>query len=241
MDYCKSVNVFHGSGEINLPKPEGIAATWFFIKAQCGNTTPASTLPFGKMNVGPYSGGYPTGYGSHLPNYSGSPKHLPEGDGLLGFTHLHHSGTGAVGYYYNYALTTPFYNTKKRYEIKDEKAEPGFYSVTLDDIRCELTVSGKAALHRYTFGADGGSIAVDFSNDGLTPVHGKHYSECSEVSLIDRNTAAARVVMQGIPLYMAVRLNSGFDDMTLWQGEEKVSGDRLEINENTTDTFGAFI
>ena len=83
------------------------------------------------MNVGPFSGGYPTGYGSHLLNCSGNPKHLPEGDGLLGFTHLRHSGTGAVGYYYNYALTTPYYTEKKRYQIKDETAGPGYYAVTL--------------------------------------------------------------------------------------------------------------
>lgn len=238
MDYCKSVNVFHGCGEMKLPKPEGIAATWFFIKAQCGNTTPAATLPFGKMNVGAFSGGYPTGYGSHKPNYCGKPEHLPEGDGLLGFTHLHHSGTGAVGYYYNYALTTPYYDTKKRYDIKEEEAQPGYYAVTLDDIRCELTVSGKAALHRYTFGKEGGHISVDFSNDGLTPEYGKFYSESSEVTIIDRNTAAAKVIMQGIPLYMAVRLNSGFEEMSLWHNEQEISGDSLKINEKTTDTFG---
>ena len=27
------VNVFHGCGEMDLPKPGGIASTWFFIKA----------------------------------------------------------------------------------------------------------------------------------------------------------------------------------------------------------------
>jgi putative alpha-1,2-mannosidase len=221
-----------------LPKPSGIASTWFFIKAQCGNTSPAATLPFGKMNVGPFSGGYPTGYGSHLLNCSGNPKHLPEGDGLLGFTHLRHSGTGAVGYYYNYALTTPYYTEKKRYQIKDETAGPGYYAVTLDDIRCELTVSGKTALHRYTFGQNGGNISVDFSNDGLTARHGKSYSESSEVWLLGDNTAAARVVMQGIPLYIAVRLNTGPAGMELWREEQALPGNTLKITEKTTDTFG---
>ncbi|MBS7361211.1 MAG: hypothetical protein KIG24_02625, partial [Oscillospiraceae bacterium] len=63
MDFCKYVNVFQGCGEIDLPTPAGIAAKWFFIKAGCGNTLPAATLPFGAMSVSPYSGGYPTGYG----------------------------------------------------------------------------------------------------------------------------------------------------------------------------------
>ena len=34
-DFCRYVNVFQGSGEIDLPKPEGIAAAWYFIKAGC--------------------------------------------------------------------------------------------------------------------------------------------------------------------------------------------------------------
>ena len=44
--------------------------------------------------------------------------------------------------------------------------------------------------------------------------------------------------MQGIPLYMAVRLNSGFEEMSLWHNEQEISGDSLKINEKTTDTFG---
>ena len=45
----KYVDVFYGSGEIDHPIPEGIAATWYFIKAQCGNTHPHAALPFGKI------------------------------------------------------------------------------------------------------------------------------------------------------------------------------------------------
>jgi predicted alpha-1,2-mannosidase len=238
MNFCKYVNVFQGSGETDLPEPKGIASTWFFIKAQCGNTSPAARLPFGKMSTGPFSGGYPTGYGSHLVNTSGKPGHMKEGNGLLGFTHFHHSGTGGIGYYYNYGLVTPYYTELKKYEIKNESAEPGFYAVTLEDICCELTVSGKAALHRYIFGRDGGNISVDFSNDGLTEQYGKAYSESSEVILLNKNTAAAKVVMQGIPLYMAVRLHSSFVGMTLWRNDQEITGDELIINEKTKDTFG---
>ena len=61
-DYTKYVDVFYGNGEIDLPKPEGIAKTWQLLKGLCGNTSPAAALPFGKFTCGPYSGGYPTGY-----------------------------------------------------------------------------------------------------------------------------------------------------------------------------------
>ena len=39
------VNVFQGSGAIDLPQPQGIAASWHFIKALCGNTHPGAVLP----------------------------------------------------------------------------------------------------------------------------------------------------------------------------------------------------
>jgi len=45
------VNVFHGNGEIDLPKPYGIVNNWKPIKALSGNTSPAACLPFGKYPV----------------------------------------------------------------------------------------------------------------------------------------------------------------------------------------------
>ena len=34
MLYTDYVNVFHGNGEMKLNSPEGLAGTWFFVKAQ---------------------------------------------------------------------------------------------------------------------------------------------------------------------------------------------------------------
>ena len=68
MQFCKYVNVFQGTGETDIVSPEGLAARWFFIKAGCGNTSPAACVPFGAMSVSPYTGGYPTGYGDLMPN-----------------------------------------------------------------------------------------------------------------------------------------------------------------------------
>nr|MBQ4318135.1 hypothetical protein [Clostridia bacterium] len=67
-NYCKYANVFHGNGEVDHYPQDGIASKWFYIKALCGNTLPHAVLPFGKMSVGPFSGGYPGGYGTHYPN-----------------------------------------------------------------------------------------------------------------------------------------------------------------------------
>lgn len=65
------VNVFQGNGKVDLPKPEGIASRWLFLKAQVGNTHPHAAYPFGKITAGAYTGGYPTGYGNLCPSSHG--------------------------------------------------------------------------------------------------------------------------------------------------------------------------
>ena len=107
-DLCKYADVFYGNGEITEFPETGLASKWFYIKALCGNTTPHAVLPFGRMSVGAYSGGYPTGYGTHYPNSCGGIKKLWQKMKIRGFSHLHESGTGAIDYYYNYAIAVPF-------------------------------------------------------------------------------------------------------------------------------------
>jgi len=220
-------DVFHGCGEMNLPKPEGVAATWFFIKAQCGNTNPAATLPFGKMNAGPYSGGYPTGCGDHLVNTCGRPARFAAGRKLLGFSHLSHSGTGAVGYYYNYALVAPHagpVKRGKRFAIENEHGEPGYYAVTLEGTRCELTVDPQRALHRYTFPGDGGVLSVDFTNVGLTGLHGKSAPEQPELHMIDNRTAGLSGIFHGVKLHLAARCFSP-GALTSWEDNNRLGVD----------------
>lgn len=212
-DYCGYVNVFHGCGEIDLPKPEGLAAKWYFIKACCGNTSPAACLPFSAMSVGPYSGGYPSGYGDHQPNSFGRPDHFEGGKELLGFAHLHQSGTGAIGFYYNYAVTTPRYDdSPERRPMSREAAEPGYYTVCLEDIKCELTVSGRTALHRYTFGHDGGMVDIDFEGTGLCcPGLRRVYAGDLTVKKVSGDTVTAEGDIEGVRIYMAVRADSDIE------------------------------
>lgn len=209
MNYTDHVNVFQGTGEIALPRPEGIAAKWFFIKAGCGNTSPAAVLPFGAMSVAPFTGGYPTGYGDHKPNSHSRPEHFDEGKRLIGFSHLHQSGTGAIGYYYNYAVVTPKYeNSPYRRDYYDETAVPGYYSCKTEDILCELTVSKKTAYHRYTFGTENGFIEIDFSNNGIIIPDWENKKVYDlKIDRIDKNTASASAKIEGISIYFAVKCN----------------------------------
>ncbi len=211
MGNSKYVDVFFGNGEINLPKPQGIANKWCFLKACCGNTTPAACLPFGAMSVAPYSGGYPTGYGNHLPNTYSTPVKFENGEKIYGFAHIQQTGVGTIGFYYNYCLVAPVYDSSEEIRLpSDEKAGPGYYSCRLDDIFCELTANRKVALHRYIFDKDNGRVEIDFSNNGL------HYDEehrgTVEELKVEKtgNIILASANIEGIAVYFAVEGDGEF-------------------------------
>lgn len=221
-DFCSFVNTFQGCGEIDLPKPQGVAKTWHFIKALSGNTHPGAVLPFGKISCCPYSGGYSSGYGKNKLNCGGSIKKLSETVKIKGFSHLNHSGIGALGLYYNYAVTTPFFGdisqTENLKDISEEYGVPGYYHTMIEPekIKCEISVSQKCAVHRYLFPKNNGRISIDFSNDGLYDEKLRSYSEFSELEILSENEVQASVIMQGIKLYFYV-LCKGSHETFLWE------------------------
>jgi len=209
MNYTSYVDVFHGWGNIDLPKPEGTAATWHFIKALCGNTHPGAILPFGKYSVAPYSSGYSSGYGVNCVNTHLPAPALMDTLRLRGFSHFHNSGSGGIGVYYNYAVVTPYLGEKKDfYDITDETGKPGYYAVTFPEtgIRCELSADKHAALHRYTFPAPGGKISINFSNNGLYdgPRMRGTVSDLS-VERVSSNELFASAVLEDIRFYFVCR------------------------------------
>ena len=84
-------------------------------------------------------------------------------DKIMGFSHMHRSGGGG-GSDFQDILFLPLQgdsligeNLPEHFGIpfshEDEHAEPGYYNVTLDGVRCELTATRRCGLHRYTFPA----------------------------------------------------------------------------------------
>lgn len=208
---CQYVDVFYGNNETDRFFEDGLASKWFYMKALCGNTTPHAVLPFGKMSVGAYSGGYPTGYGTHYPSSCGGIEKMGKRQLIKGFSHLHQSGTGAIQYYYNYAVITPFYGNKpaeEGYPISSEEAHPGYYSALLGDILCELTVDGGVAQHRYTFGSDGGRVSIDFLNNGLAKIFGgRFYSDvkATKIEIVSECEVVFSGDFSGVRLYFCVK------------------------------------
>ena len=174
------VNVFHGNLETDLPEPQGLAKTWMILKAQTGNTCPGASYPFGKMTCGPYSAGYPTGNANYMINSCGRPRKMREDRVLRGFSHLHHTGTGGVGYYFNYALTAGFTGDLSDAfaltDMEDEAAEPGFYAASYRGIRHKLYGIGVNPRNGEIYVAD----AVDYAQAGVV----RRYSD--DGTLIDQ-------------------------------------------------------
>jgi len=242
INYCKFVDPFYGNGATDHFPIDGISSKWFYIKAICGNTFPHAVLPFGKMSVGAFSGGYPTGYGTHFPNSYGGIKRLGDQHMIRGFSHLHQSGTGAIHFYYNYAITTPFWGDicqiDNYYPIGVETARPGYYSTTLNGIFCELTVDRGVAVHRYTFPQSPGRVAVDFSNDGLSKVFTERFysfAKDATIKLVDSRTATFSGVLSGIKLYFAARAHS--DSVKLFNDSAELSETNCDIAD-TSKRFG---
>lgn len=149
-----------------------------------GHTFPGATVPLGMVQAGPdtrIDGSWEGCSGYH---YSDSV--------IYGFSHTHLSGTGCSDY--GDVMIMPYVgkipdNTKGTFYASsfshfNEKAEPGYYAVTLNrgKVRYEVTTTARAAFHKFSFSnLDTLHLVVDFSHRderlsaGFTPVMKKGF------------------------------------------------------------------
>jgi putative alpha-1,2-mannosidase len=211
MSFTDLVDVFHGNLAYQLPQPEGVAASWFFLKAQTGNTHPGAVLPFSASSAGAYTGGYPNGYSPYWYNTHSRPQQImdPAKPTAVGFSHFHHSGTGAVGFYYNYLVLTPSGNAIPerftRFPLENEKGSPGFYSCTLGGIPASIAAGRMACSYRFVFPTSGGVLICDPELNGLFRDK-KPESPPGEVLSLDRGRDyVAAVIRYAYPLSVYLR------------------------------------
>jgi len=141
-----------------------------------GHTFPGATTPFGMVQLSPDTRveGWDACAGYH---YSDTV--------ILGFSHLHLSGTGIADY--GDILMTPtlkrpdftrgadgktVYRHSSSFTHENEISYPGYYGVLLDDdsIRVELTATPRCGFHRYIFPrSDSAAIIVDLNHGLLLP------------------------------------------------------------------------
>ena len=122
-----------------------------------GHTFPGAVVPFGMVQLSPDTGveGWDWCSGYHYSDNS-----------IMGFSHTHLSGTGAADYGEVRVMPAvgdlkivpgpkdnPDIGYRSRFNHENEVAQPGYYSVLLEDynILAELTTSSRVGFHRYTF------------------------------------------------------------------------------------------
>ncbi|WP_173167486.1 GH92 family glycosyl hydrolase [Phytohabitans suffuscus] len=242
------IDPFIGTAATDLPRPGGLAATWWWPKPQVGNTHPGATSPLGMVSACAYSGAYPTGYGRYSKNTEGVPEEMYDQLQASGFTHFQQSGTGAIRKYYNYVRVTPMVQPLdvlgQAWPLSEEAAEAGYYAATLDTgVRCELTVGGKVAVHRYTFPEHRSArIVVDLSCGGLDIELGRTVPLRAQVENMGHGRAQGTVVMEGVPLSVYLEVDSPGWRQMLWYDRRLIDGGtRLDfdsIRHTTLRPFG---
>jgi len=128
-----------------------------------GHTFPGAVVPFGMIQLSP-----DTQIKPRSEAFGWSAGYRYEDHTIVGFSHTHFSGTGHSDL--GDVLLMPVAGAVRlergdperpgsgytsRFRHATERAEPGYYAVTLDDygVRAELTASARVGLHRYLFPA----------------------------------------------------------------------------------------
>ena len=129
-----------------------------------GHTFPGATAPFGMVQLSP-----DTQIRYFKQSYKWAAGYRYEDTTILGFSHTHFSGAGHsdLGDVLLMPIggdqvplepgdpDKPRSGYRSRFSHADEHAEPGYYSVYLQDsgVHAELTASERVGVHRYTFAA----------------------------------------------------------------------------------------
>ncbi len=154
-----------------------------------GHTFPGATLPFGMVQLSP---------DTHTEGWDWCSGYHASDNSIMGFSHTHLSGTGAADYGDILLMPTvgkiqlepgsrenPDEGYRSRFTHQNEKAEPGFYSVFLDDytINVELTATERCGFHKYIFPKS------DSSNIILDLFHGIQDITCNaSLTILDNQT-----------------------------------------------------
>lgn len=230
---CERVDPFIGCEASDLPKPEGIAATWWCAKPAIGNTHPGACLPFGMVSACAYSGAYVTGYGRYAVSLDGGkPEPVFEDLSAYGIAHFQQSGTGRIRMYYNYLLTMPvsgpgLEGLGKCFRLTAERASPGFYAGRLEEIGVdfEVTTSPRSAHHRYRFPpGETARIAIDLAAGGLRIEGMETRPSEASVALTTENVCRGWTRMEGISIHFEIDVRTPIAKSGLWADGRPIDG-----------------
>lgn len=113
-----------------------------------GHTYPGAVAPFGMVQLSP---------DTRLTGWDGCSGYHYSDTAIYGFSHTHLSGTGVSDYgdlllMPTLQLTAEPEAVKTSFSHQNERAEPGYYAVKLNNgIDVELTVTERCGIHKYLF------------------------------------------------------------------------------------------
>ncbi|PTL85713.1 GH92 family glycosyl hydrolase [Vitiosangium sp. GDMCC 1.1324] len=199
-----------------------------------GHTFPGAVVPFGMIQLSP-----DTQIRHFRESYKWASGYRYDDGTIQGFSHTHFSGTGHsdLGDVLVMPLAgevrlepgdpdKPGSGYRSRFSHDDEKAEPGYYAVTLSDpgIRAELTANRRVGLHRYRFSKGTPAHLLIDQRSSIYNHPGKVLWSRLRV-LKDGTVTGFREVRgwaPGRPLFFAMRFSQPLTGHALHNREEKI-------------------
>jgi len=182
-DYTVYVNRFIGSGKH-------------------GKIIPAAVVPFGMIQCGPNTRQGDVGY-----NYYDTR--------IKGFSHVNKGGSGCSDFHD--ILFVPLNGNRwdskntvypsegfpTEFSHDNEIAQPGYYQVKMGDLKTELSVTSRCAIHKYTFNSAGNNyLAIDLkhgSDGACTIVAADNFDtvKISKIKIIDASSIEGYRISNG--------------------------------------------
>ena len=223
------------AGCATAPSPDAHAGPSRYVDLSIGtgdhgHTTPAASVPFGMVQLGPdtYNADWDACSGYHDSDRS-----------LMGFSHTHLSGTG-IGDLLD-VLVMPCVGPVRRtpgsreqpqlgwrapFSHSDERSAPGAYAVSLRDrgVEVELTATARVGFHRYTFPAsDASHLMIDLRHGMQDRAGTPTRVEWAELRVLGDDTLlGGRAVDQwaaGRHVYFAMKFLRPFERFEVFDGD----------------------
>ncbi|HEY0586680.1 MAG TPA: GH92 family glycosyl hydrolase [Pseudoduganella sp.] len=199
-----------------------------------GHTFRGATRPFGMVQLSP-----DTQVRHYRQSYPWAAGYRYEDNSILGFSHTHFSGSGhsdlgdilLMPYSGDTKLEPgyperPFSGYRSRFRHEDERAEPGYYAVRLQDhdVDVELTASERVGLHRYRYAKGAQAKLILDLRQSIYDYAGKNL--WSSLRLRDSTTITGMRITRGWApgrqVYFAMKLSRAITGHTLVNREEGV-------------------
>jgi len=199
-----------------------------------GHTFPGASRPFGMVQLSP-----DTQVRHFRQSYPWAAGYRYEDNSILGFSHTHFSGSGhsdlgdilLMPYSGDTKLEPgyperPFSGYRSRFRHEDERAEPGYYAVRLQDhdVDVELTASERVGLHRYRYAKGAQAKLILDLRQSIYDYAGKNL--WSSLRLRDSTTITGMRITRGWApgrqVYFAMKLSRPIAGSTLLNREEGV-------------------